>query len=41
MKRSTDAHVWPRLFPNEGSLLRLVIAIEMEISEDWIAGKRI
>ena len=29
-----------RLFPNESSLLRLVSAIEMEISEDWIAGKR-
>jgi transposase-like protein len=29
-----------RLFPNETSLLRLVSAIEMEISEDWIAGKR-
>ena len=29
-----------RLFPNEESLLRLVSAIEMEISEDWIAGKR-
>ena len=29
-----------RLFPHEASLLRLVSAIEMEISEDWIAGKR-
>jgi putative transposase len=29
-----------RLFPNEASLLRLVSAIEMEISEEWIAGKR-
>ena len=29
-----------RLFPNEASLLRLVSAIEMEISEDWAAGKR-
>jgi transposase-like protein len=29
-----------RLFPNEDSLLRLVSAIEMEISEEWIAGKR-
>ena len=29
-----------RLFANEASLLRLVSAIEMEISEDWIAGKR-
>jgi transposase-like protein len=29
-----------RLFPNEASLLRLVSAVEMEISEDWIAGKR-
>ncbi len=29
-----------RLFPNPASLLRLVSAIEMEISEDWIAGKR-
>ena len=29
-----------RLFPNEASLIRLVSAIEMEISEDWIAGKR-
>jgi transposase-like protein len=29
-----------RLFPNEASLLRLVSAIEMEISEDWLAGKR-
>lgn len=29
-----------RLFPNEASLLRLVSSIEMEVSEDWIAGKR-
>jgi transposase-like protein len=29
-----------RLFPNEASLLRLVSAIEMEISEDWMSGKR-
>ena len=29
-----------RLFPNEASLLRLVSAIEIEISEDWLAGKR-
>jgi len=29
-----------RLFPNEESLLRLVSAIEMEISEDWLAEKR-
>ena len=29
-----------RLFPNEASLLRLVSAIEMEISEDWVVGKR-
>ena len=29
-----------RLFPNEASLLRLVSAIEMEISEDWLAGKK-
>ncbi len=29
-----------RMFPNEASLLRLVSAIEMEMSEDWIAGKR-
>jgi len=29
-----------RLFPNEASLLRLVSAIEMEISEDWMAGNR-
>jgi transposase-like protein len=29
-----------RLFPTPASLLRLVSAIEMEISEDWIAGKR-
>ena len=29
-----------RIFPNEASLLRLVSAIEMEISEDWVAGKR-
>ena len=29
-----------RLFPNEASLLRLVGAIETEVSEDWIAGKR-
>ncbi len=28
------------LFPNEESLLRLVSAIEMEKSEDWLAGKR-
>ena len=29
-----------RIFPNEASLLKLVNAFEMEISEDWIAGKR-
>ena len=29
-----------RLFPNECSLLRLVSAIEMEISEDWLSEKR-
>ena len=29
-----------RLFPNEASLLRLVSAIVIEISEEWIAGKR-
>jgi putative transposase len=29
-----------RLFPNEASLLRLVSAIEMEISEEWVAGNR-
>lgn len=29
-----------RIFPNEASLLRLVSAVEMEISEEWIAGKR-
>lgn len=29
-----------RIFPNEASLLRLISAVEMEISEDWIAGKR-
>lgn len=29
-----------RLFPNEASLLRLVSAIEMEISEDWVAGNK-
>ena len=28
------------LFPNEASLLRLVSAIVMEISEDWETGKR-
>jgi putative transposase len=29
-----------RLFPNEESLLRLISAIEMEISEDWLAEKK-
>ena len=29
-----------RLFANEESLLRLVSAIEMEISEDWLANKK-
>ena len=29
-----------RLFPNEASLLRLVSAIEIEISEEWISGRR-
>lgn len=28
------------LFPNADSLLRLISVIEMEISEDWITGKR-
>ena len=27
------------LFPNEASLLRLVTAVLMEISEDWETGK--
>lgn len=27
------------LFPNEASLLRLVSAVLMEISEDWETGK--
>ena len=29
-----------RLFANEAWLLRLVSAIEMEISDNWIAGKK-
>jgi transposase-like protein len=29
-----------RLFPNEASLLRLVSAIEIEISEEWILGRK-
>lgn len=29
-----------RLFPNEASCLRLVTAVVMEISEDWVTGKR-
>jgi len=29
-----------RLFPNEASLFRLISAIEMEISEDWLSEKR-
>jgi len=29
-----------RLFPNEASLLRLVSAIEIEISEEWVSGKK-
>jgi putative transposase len=29
-----------RIFPNEASLIRLVSAIEMEISEDWVSGKK-
>ena len=28
------------LFPNEGSVLRLVSAVLMEISEDWETGRR-
>ena len=28
------------LFPNEGSVLRLVSAVLMEISEDWEAGRK-
>ena len=28
------------LFPNEGSLLRLVSAVLMELSEEWETGKR-
>ncbi len=27
-------------FPNEASCLRLVTAVVMEISEDWLTGKR-
>jgi len=27
------------IFPNEASCLRLVTAIAMEISEDWLTGK--
>ena len=29
-----------RIFPNEASCLRLVTAIVMEISEEWVTGKR-
>lgn len=29
-----------RFFPNEDSLLRLISAIEAEISEEWLSGKR-
>ena len=29
-----------RLFPNEASCLRLVTAVVMEISEEWVTGKR-
>jgi transposase-like protein len=29
------------LFPNEGSALRLVSAMLMEISEDWETGRRL
>jgi transposase-like protein len=28
------------LFPNEGSLLRLVTAVLMEVSEEWETGRR-
>ena len=28
------------LFPNEKSLLRLVSAIQVEISEDWESGRK-
>jgi transposase-like protein len=28
------------IFPNEASCLRLVTALLMEISEEWLAGKR-
>jgi putative transposase len=28
------------LFPNEASLLRLVTAVAMEISDEWETGKR-
>ena len=28
------------LFPNEASLLRLVTAVLMELSEEWETGKR-
>jgi hypothetical protein len=29
-----------RFFTNDASLLRLVSAIEMEMSEEWLTGKR-
>ena len=29
-----------RIFPNEASLLRLVTAVLMEVSEEWETGKR-
>jgi len=43
MRRSTEINGRTRvagLFPNEVSLLRLVSAILMELSEEWETGKR-
>ncbi|AQQ09829.1 Transposase [Sedimentisphaera cyanobacteriorum] len=28
------------IFPNEKALIRLISAIEIEISEDWVAGRK-
>ncbi len=38
LKRRT--RVKPGLFPNDASLLRLVSAVPMEVSEDWETNRK-
>ncbi len=40
MKKSGDEHGWVRIFPNPEACLRLVTALCVEQSEEWVSGRR-